>query len=104
LLLLHEEFQKPANKIRHFRMSRHYYDISKILNTEFGKSALEDHLLFENIVAHRKIFTPVKTTEYEGLKLHDLKIIPPKEHLNNYKSDYLKMQDSMIHGISDDFD
>ena len=39
LILLHEEFQKDPEKIRYIRMSRHYYDIDQLFNSEFGASA-----------------------------------------------------------------
>jgi Nucleotidyl transferase AbiEii toxin, Type IV TA system len=104
LILLHEEFQKPQDKIRHLRMSRHFYDIGQILNSEFGRFALKNTTLFESIIAHRKVLTPMKTTDYETLTLQSLNIIPPNEFLEKYKSDYKEMQSSMIHGESLDFD
>lgn len=104
LILLHEEFQKPVEKIRHLRMSRHFYDIGQILNSEYGQDALKNTRLFESIIAHRKVLTPMKTTDYESLTLKTLNIIPPDELLESYKSDYKEMQDSMIHGESYGFD
>lgn len=104
LILLHEEFEKPAEKIRHLRMSRHFYDIGQILDSEFGQEALKNTELFETIINHRKALTPMKTTDYETLTLQSLNIIPPNENLANYKSDYKEMQSSMIHGESIGFD
>lgn len=104
LILLHEEFEKPAEKIKYLRMSRHFYDIGQILDSEFGRKAIKNKELFESIINHRKVFTPIKTTNYETLTLQSLRIIPPDEHLGNYKSDYKEMQSSMIHGESLDFD
>ncbi len=104
LILLHEEFEKPNEKIRHLRMSRHFYDIGQIIDSEFGKEAIKNRELFESIVAHRSILTPMKTTNYETLTLQSLRITPSDEHLTNYKSDYREMQSSMIHGDSLDFD
>ncbi len=104
LILLHEEFQKPSEKIRYLRMSRHFYDIGQILNSEYGQVALKNTALFESIIAHRKVLTPMKTTDYETLTLQSLNIIPPDGFLDNYKSDYKEMQSSMIHGESLDFD
>jgi len=104
LILLHEEFQKPPEKIRHLRMSRHFYDIGQILNSEYGQAALKNTALFESIIAHRKILTPMKTTDYETLTLQSLNIVPPEGFLEKYKSDYKEMQSSMIHGESLDFD
>ncbi|WP_109438540.1 nucleotidyl transferase AbiEii/AbiGii toxin family protein [Aquimarina sp. AU119] len=104
LILLHEEFQKPPEKIRHLRMSRHFYDLGQILNSEYGQAALKNTSLFKSIIVHRSVLTPMKTIDYEGLTMHNLNIIPPEEHLENYKSDYKEMQNSMIHGESLDFD
>ncbi|WP_136469025.1 nucleotidyl transferase AbiEii/AbiGii toxin family protein [Flagellimonas onchidii] len=104
LILLHEEFQKPLEKIRHLRMSRHFYDIGQILNSEYGQAALKNTSLFESIITHRSVLTPMKTTDYESMTLQSLNVIPPKEFLDNYKSDYKEMQSSMIHGDSLDFD
>ena len=104
LMLLHEEFQKPKEKMRHLRMSRHFYDIGQILDSDYGVKALKNTTLFESIIAHRSVLTPIKTTDYNGLTLKNLNIIPPDDLLENYKSDYKGMQDSMIHGESLDFD
>ena len=85
-------------------MSRHFYDIGEILDSDYGKEALQNTALFESIIEHRKILTPMKTTNYENITLKDLDIIPPKEQLENYRSDYKEMQSSMIHGASISFD
>lgn len=85
-------------------MSRHFYDIGQILNSYFGQAALKNTALFESIIAHRKVLTPVKTTDYDTLTLQNINIIPPDDFLDNYKSDYKEMQSSMIHGESLDFD
>ena len=84
-------------------MSRHFYDIGEILDSDYGKEALKNTALFESIVEHRKVLTPMKTTNYENMTLKDLDIIPPKEQLENYRSDYKEMQSSMIHGASISF-
>jgi hypothetical protein len=104
LILLHEEFQKPTETVRHLRMSRHFYDIGQILDSEYGQAATRNTNLFNSIIAHRKVLTPMKTTDYDELSLQNLNIIPPNEHLENYMSDYKEMQNSMIHGESEAFD
>ena len=100
LILLHEEFSKPIEKIRYHRMSRHLYDIGEIITTDFGINALRNKELFEEIISHRKIFTPIKTVDYEKLKIKNLEIIPPKEFFNKYENDYIEMQENMIYGNS----
>ncbi len=81
LILLHEEFTKTSDKIRYHRMSRHMYDIGEIISTEYGINALKNIKLFDEIIAHRKIFTPIKTVDYATLKIDDLNVIPPNEFL-----------------------
>jgi len=75
MILLHEEFSKPKEKIRFHRMSRHLYDIGQIISTDFGKRALKDEILFQVIIRHRSVFTPIKTVDYSKPELRKLKII-----------------------------
>ncbi len=98
LILLHEEFSKPFEKIRYFRMSRHMYDIAQIAYTEYGKRALKDKALFEKIIKHRAKYTPVKSVDYNNLELKRLVIIPNSEILKLYEKDYKQMQENMIYG------
>ena len=98
MILLHEEFTKPKEKIRFHRMSRHLYDIGQIISTDFGKRALKDERLFQEIIKHRAVFTPIKTVDYSELKLMDINVIPPKDLIDEYEKDYLEMQENMIYG------
>lgn len=104
LILLHEEFQRPKEKIRSFRMSRHLYDIYQIANTEYGADALKDETLFRNILNHREKFTPIKNVNYQKLKLNTLNFLPPNEFKELYRQDYREMQTNMIYGDNPDFD
>ncbi len=103
LILIHEEFSKPVDKIRYHRMSRHLYDIGEMLSTEYGINALKNTILFDEIIAHRKIFTPIKTVNYSELLINKLNIVPPKDFLKKYENDYLEMQENMIYGDSLNF-
>ncbi|HED07456.1 MAG TPA: nucleotidyl transferase AbiEii/AbiGii toxin family protein, partial [Ignavibacteria bacterium] len=98
MILLHEEFSKPKEKIRYHRMSRHLYDIGQIISTEFGERALKNESLFQEIIKHRAKYTPIKTVNYSKLELNKLKIIPPDEFIDQYEKDYSEMQENMIYG------
>ena len=100
MILLHEEFTKPDDKIRYHRMSRHLYDIGEIISTEYGINALKNKNLFDEIIAHREIFTPIKTVNYSELQIDKLNIIPKDEFLKKYGDDYIEMQENMIYGKS----
>lgn len=103
-LLLHEEFTKPFDKIRTERLTRHLYDLERIMDTDYGKEAVVNDELFENIVKHRKIMSRVKNINYEHHEKGKLKIIPPDEVIEKWKDDYKTMQENMIAGKNLDWD
>lgn len=103
MILLHEEFTKPKEKIRFHRMSRHLYDIGQIISTEFGERALRNESLFQEIIKHRAKYTPTKTVDYSKLELNKLKIIPPDEFFGLYEKDYSEMLENMIYGVKISF-
>ncbi len=98
MILLHEEFTKPKEKIRYHRMSRHLYDIGQIISTEFGERALKSESLFQEIIKHRAKYTPIRTVDYSNLELNKLRIIPPEEFIDQYEKDYSDMKENMIYG------
>ncbi len=104
MILLHEEFQKPKEKIRSHRMSRHLYDIYKIANTVYRDKAFLNNEIFENIIQHREKFTPIKTVNYQELSLKNLNFIPPDDFNDSYRTDYKEMQTNMIYGESPNFE
>lgn len=58
LFLLAEEFQKE--KPRSVRMSRHLYDLEKLMDTQYGREALADRSLYDAIVEHRRVYYALK--------------------------------------------
>lgn len=56
--LMHEEFQKPGEKMRVERMSRHMYDLERLMDTEHGRDALKDPELYQAIIKHRELTKP----------------------------------------------
>lgn len=103
LILLHEEFTKPTEKIRYHRMSRHLYDIGQIIATKYGIRALKNTELFRDIILHRETFTPIKSVNYSELRIDNLNSIPPKDFIKRYEKDYIEMQENMIYGESMSF-
>jgi len=95
LFLLHEEFQKPKEKIRVNRLSRHLYDIYRIAQSEHRVKAHSTELI-ENIIKHRARFSNMKGVDYESHYPPNLRSIPPDEYIKNWAKDYKKMQDEMI--------
>lgn len=76
IMLLHEEFQKVTPRTK--RMSRHLYDISRIMRTSFGIDAISDHKLYDEIVRHRSIFNRLDFVDYATLDRKSVNFIPPQ--------------------------
>ena len=98
IFLLHEEFSKEAGKIRIDRLSRHMYDLERLMNTEYGFSALQDIELFSNIVAHREKFNHLRSIDYSKHTVDKIIIIPPDSVIKDYEKDYAEMTKFMIYG------
>lgn len=99
IFLLHEEFQKPKDRImRHEQMTRHLYDLEKLMNSEFCALALDDKALYKTIVAHRKMITNISWIDYEKHQYKHINIIPPERVIKYWKQDYRSMEESMFYG------
>lgn len=104
IFLLHEEFAKPKELVRTERMSRHIYDISRIMDTPIAERALKDKQLYDSVVEHRRIFIGLKGFDYSTLRPQTLRIVPPADMIELWRKDYEAMQETMIYGESLMFD
>jgi len=98
VFLLHEEYQRPAEKRRVGRLSRHLYDIEKISRTPYFQKALSDKNLYKTIVVHRDKFSHLSGVDYAKHEPQFINIIPPESVLSLWEKDYTEMSESMIHG------
>ncbi|OJV35916.1 MAG: hypothetical protein BGO29_07420 [Bacteroidales bacterium 36-12] len=97
--LLHEEFSNPRKQIRVERMSRHIYDLARMIDTPIAENALKNKDLFQSIVAHRRMFIAMKDFDYDTLSPKTINIIPLESVIAKWEDDYNKMQ-TMIYGKS----
>ncbi|MGB0879128.1 MAG: nucleotidyl transferase AbiEii/AbiGii toxin family protein [Polaribacter sp.] len=105
IFLLHEEFQKPKDReIRSQRMTRHLYDISKLMDTKYMEDALTDKDLYNTIVAHREMLTNISWVDYSKHAPKDINFIPPEVEIYKWKKDYMTMQESMFYGETESFE
>ena len=104
IFLLHEEFSQETEKIRIERLSRHLYDLVRLMDTEHGVAAIEDRELYNNIVTHREKFNPLRGLDYGNHTPDKIKIIPPDTVIKDYENDYTEMTKFMIYGETLTFD
>ena len=104
IFLLHEEFSQNTTKIRIDRLSRHLYDLEKLMDTEHGKAAIKDTELYKSIIIHREKFNPLRGLDYSNHIPGRIKIIPPNTVIKEWEKDYQTMTENMIYGESLKFD
>lgn len=104
VFLLHEEFQKNPDELRAERLSRHIYDVEKMMDEEHGKQALEDVELYGDIINHRQNLIGFKGIDYDSHWPGTINLIPPDAARSEWKKDYKNMQESMIYGDTLNFE
>ena len=105
IFLLHEELQKPKDiPIKSDRMTRHLYDIAKLIDTPFAKEAFADMELYNTIVQHRKSLNNIGYVDYGRHSPATVSFIPDGEIMSEWGRDYRAMQESMFYGKAESFD
>jgi len=102
--LLHKETFRPADKPRKHRMARHYYDLWCLLRAGVGESAILDTALFQRVAEHREIFFRYSWVDYSTHKPGTFRLVPPEEHLPNWREDYQAMLGPMFFGDTPTFE
>ncbi|MBK9248803.1 MAG: nucleotidyl transferase AbiEii/AbiGii toxin family protein [Ignavibacteria bacterium] len=97
LFLLHEEFHRPAEKMRVDRLSRHLYDIYHLTKAGIAEKAINDKELYQTIVTHRYKFSRVGEVDYNLHNPKTVNPIPVAEKIDEWKADYAKMVEDMIY-------
>lgn len=101
--LLHEIFTS-GGIMEADRKSRHLYDLERMMDKDFAISAINNDELWNAIHHHRELFTRVSGVDYSEDIRSKITIIPPPSIINDWKSDYAYMQNSMIYGDALSFD
>jgi hypothetical protein len=96
LFLLHEEHQRPREKMKIKGKSRHFYDIYRIAQTQFADKAIADKELYKSIVAHRERFSKLGGVDYALHFPPNLNPVPPAELMPEWEKDYAEIQEQMI--------
>ena len=100
--LLCEEYQRRSP--RTLRMSRHLYDLERLMDTEYGRAALLDGALYRTVVNHRRKFYHVGGVDYDQDLPERIVFCPQGELRDLMRADYDNMRLSFIYGEAPDFD
>ena len=102
IFLLAEEFQKEQP--RSLRMSRHLYDLEKLMDTKYEHEALSDRSLYDAIVEHRRIYYALENINYDLHNPSTINFMIPESSIEAWKTDYTDMRRFFIYGQSLEFD
>lgn len=94
--LLNEEYQRKNPRTE--RMSRHLYDLERLMGTPFAEAALSDMELYQEIIAHRQRFYHVGGVNYELNHPSTITFCPTGDLREKMRLDYDAMKTSMIYG------
>jgi predicted nucleotidyltransferase component of viral defense system len=100
--LLHEALQK--GRINSSRMTRHLYDLHKLMDTAFAHEAFADEALYKTIVEHRSVMTREKGVNYSTLRPSQIHFVPENEVVDLWRNDYKNMQAIFIYEEALTFD
>lgn len=98
IFLLHEEYQKDNQRTE--RMSRHLYDLEKIMDSPHAELALQNTELYKILIKHRQKFNNIESMDYRTHYPDSIQICPPDRLLKDWKSDYENLQESFIYDES----
>jgi len=85
------------------RLSRHYYDVSRMYRHDVGPQAMADPALLEAVVKHKRVFFREAAARYDLAVPGSLKIVPGDELERAVHRDYREMQE-MFFGEAPRFD
>ena len=85
------------------RISRHYYDLHRMLDTETGRAAVADLDLGADCVAHAKTFFNRPDFNLATAEPETFSLVPPEDMAARLVGDY-KNTEAMIFGEAPSFD
>lgn len=87
----------PSEKATPMRLSRHYYDVFMLANSEYRKKIYAAASLLNEIVAFDRKFYQKPSVDYGKMDLRTLRLSPPSSRIADLEQDYSQMQE-MIFG------
>lgn len=104
IFLLHEEFTRPGGCTHLERLTRHMYDIVKMMDKTFASDAMNNPDMYNEIVTHRKAFTAWSGLDYSKHNPQTINFVPPTEIDSILRKDYEQMKSVFIYKDAPEYD
>jgi predicted nucleotidyltransferase component of viral defense system len=90
--ILHQYAHLPGEKALPPRISRHFYDFYRLLNSEIKAKALVDVALLERVANHKSIYFASSWANYETARKGTLKLSPLPRLTQELETDFQLME------------
>lgn len=94
--LLHAEYHRAPPRVRGDRLSRHYYDMAMLSDSDTYQEALADMHLLEAVAKHKRRFFPSAWARYEEARAGTLRLSPHATLTTLLERDYTKMREMIF--------
>ena len=101
--ILHMLYYQDDKKVLGKRMSRHYYDLAQLAQSNVTDVALANLDLLNDVALHKTRFFPAAWANYQDAKPPTLKLMPHDKFKQKLRTDYQAMNE-MIFGEATSFD
>jgi hypothetical protein len=99
--ILHQYAHLPEDKKLPPRISRHFYDFFRLLNSKIKEKALIETALLERVAIHKSIYFASSWANYGTARKETLKLFPPDRILKELEKDYALMGAMFFREIPD---
>ncbi len=94
--ILHQEANRPNDKLMPLRCSRHYYDLAIMAKSEVVDSALGDIELLAKVVEFKNKFYPSSWANFDTAKPGSIKLAPNQSRIGELEKDYKAMENMVF--------
>ena len=98
--LVHVECHKRRLADHPERLSRHWFDLTRLAAHDIGRAALANRELLEDVVRHKKVFFHSGYANYDQCLDGRLRLVPDDDQLPGLQADYDAMRAAAI--VTDD--
>ena len=96
--LVHVECFRRRLADRPERLSRHWFDLTRLAAHDIGRAALADRAMLEDVVRHKKVFFHAGYANYDRCLDGRLRLVPDDDQLPGLQADYDAMRAAAIVG------
>ena len=98
--LIHVECHRRRLANHPERLSRHWFDLTRLAAHDIGRAALADRELLEDVVRHKRVFFYAGYANYDQCLDGRLRLVPDDDQLPGLQADYDAMRTAAI--VADD--